>query len=159
MSEKPTPTFTPEELAFINEQKFARYATATPDGKPHVVPGRAFVEDGKVIIPGWEMKRSYKFAQVKKNPWVAVVWDVRDPRNNQGVEVRGRAEAVEDPNNPDDSFQYRIEVTPTKVFSWGIHEHYGESFEKKMGYPPHPVRPLPLEAEALAQEEAAKARA
>ena len=160
MSEKSPAAFTAEEIDFINNLKFARYATATPDGRPHVVPGRAHVENGKVIIPGWEMKRSYKYRQVQKNPWVAVVWDVRDPKGNHGVEVRGRAEAVEDPTNADDSMQYRIEVTPTKVFSWGIHEHYGESFEKKMGYPPHPVRPLPLEAEALAKEaEAQSSRA
>ena len=132
--------FTEAELQYINELKFARYATSTADGQPHVVPGRAFVENGKVIIPGWEMKRSYKFRQAKKNPWMAVVWDTREPEGNKGVEVRGQAVAVEDPNNPDDSFQYRIEITPTKVFSWGVNEHYDISFQEKMGYPPHPFR-------------------
>ena len=127
--------FTEEELNFINESRFARIATATPDGHPHVVPGRAHVENGTIIIPGWQMKRSYKFRQVKKNPWVAVVWDTREPGNNKGVEVRGQAVAVEELGNPDSSYTHRIEVTPTKVFSWGIHEHYFESFHAKMGYP------------------------
>ena len=127
--------FTEQELEFINGLKFGRIATATPDGKPHVVPGRAHVNNGKVIIPGWEMKRSYKYRQVKKNPWVAVVWDTREPGNNKGVEVRGMGVAVEDPANPDSGYTHRIEMTPTKVFSWGIHENYTESFHIKMGYP------------------------
>ena len=102
--------FTEEELNFVNELRFARIATATPDGHPHVVPGRAHVENGMIIIPGWQMGRSYKFRQVKKNPWVAVVWDTRDPGNNKGVEVRGQAVAVEDPGNSDSSYTHRIEV-------------------------------------------------
>lgn len=86
------------------------------------------------------MKRSYKFSQAQKNPWVAVVWDTRDPEGSKGVKVRGECVAVEDPTNPDDSFQYRIEVTPTKVFSWGLNQHYHLSFEQKMGYPPRERR-------------------
>ncbi len=88
------------------------------------------------------MKRSYKFSQAQKNPWVAVVWDTRDPEGSKGVKVRGECVAVEDPTNPDDSFQYRIEVTPTKVFSWGLNQHYHLSFEsfEKMGYPPRERR-------------------
>lgn len=141
MTQKEQATFTEAELAFINELKFARIATATPDGHPHVVPGRAHVENGKVIIPGWEMKRSYKYRQVKKNPWVAVVWDTRGPGGIKGVEVRGQAVSIEDLAHADDSYQYRIEMTPTKVFSWGIHEPADASFHTKMGYPAaHPPR-------------------
>ena len=132
--------FTDAELEYINTLQFARIATSTPDGHPHVVPGRALIEGGKVVIPGWEMKRSYKFRQARKNPWIAVVWDTREPEGNKGVEVRGECVAIEDPNNPDDSYQYRIEMTPTKVFSWGVNEHYNLSFQQKMGYPPHPFR-------------------
>jgi len=128
--------FTEAELAFIDKLKFARYATSTPDGHPHVVPGRAHIENGKIVIPGWEMKRSYKFRAVKRNKWVAVVWDERSPEGGaMGVEVRGEGVSIEDLNHPDESYQYRIEVTPTKVFSWGINESLDESFQVKMGYP------------------------
>ncbi len=50
--------FTDAELEYINSLNFARIATSTPDGHPHVVPGRANVVDGVVVIPGWNMKRS-----------------------------------------------------------------------------------------------------
>jgi hypothetical protein len=127
--------FTNEEIEFINWVRFARIATSVHD-RPHVVPGRAFLEDGKIIVPGWEMKRSYKFRQVQQNPWMSVVWDIRGgPEGIKGVEVRGRGTAIEDPDNADETMQYRIELTPTKVFSWGIHEPFRESFQKKMGYP------------------------
>ena len=55
----------------------AHIATSTPDGKPHVVPLRARISDdgSKVLVLGHAMAESYKYRQVQKNPWVAVVWD------------------------------------------------------------------------------------
>ena len=132
--------FTEAEKAFIGtvdepgEVRLARIATSTPDGKPHVVPLRARMNDAgdKVLVLGHEMAASYKYRQVQKNPWVAIVWDGEDPgppREIKGIEVRGTAVIKQNPGDPDPHF----EVTPTKVFSWGINEPAAESFEKKAG--------------------------
>ena len=49
----------------------------------HVVPLRARISDDgtKVLVLGNAMAQSYKYRQVQKNPWVAVVWDghIRTP--------------------------------------------------------------------------------
>ncbi|MBM3939875.1 MAG: hypothetical protein FJ318_03070 [SAR202 cluster bacterium] len=132
--------FTDAEKAFIGvgkagEVRIARMATSTTDGQPHVVPLRAHLnEDGtKVIVLGNQMAKSYKYRQVQKNPKVAIVWDTEvlgPPRVIKGVEVRGTAVIKHDPGASDPHF----EVTPTKVFSWGINEVAAGSFEKKMGF-------------------------
>ena len=56
------------------------------------------------------------------------------------MEMRGMAHAVEDPSIEDPARSLVIEVTPTKVFSWGINEAFFRSFHEKMGYPlEHPA--------------------
>ncbi|MGE0057847.1 MAG: pyridoxamine 5'-phosphate oxidase family protein [Dehalococcoidia bacterium] len=113
----------------------AHIATATPDGKPHVVPLRAFMNDAgdKVLVLGNAMAQSYKYRQVQKNAWVAVVWDGHAGDSGyggiRGIEVRGTAEIKWPEGDKDPHF----EVTPTKVFSWGLNEPAMESFEKKSG--------------------------
>ncbi len=132
--------FTDAERAFIGTietpgaVRLAHIATSTPDGKPHVVPLRAKMNaDGdKVLVLGHALASSYKYRQVQKNPWVAIVWDGETegpPREIQGIEVRGTAVIKQFEGDPDPHF----EVTPTKVFSWGINEPAAESFEKKSG--------------------------
>jgi pyridoxamine 5'-phosphate oxidase family protein len=133
--------FTDAEKEFIGTVEnpgpvgLAHIATSTPDGKPHVVPLRARINDAgdKVLVLGHALAESYKYRQVQKNPWVAVVWDGHTgegaSREIQGVEVRGTAEIKWPEGDPDPHF----EVTPTKVFSWGVNEPAAESFEKKSG--------------------------
>ena len=117
--------FTDAERAYIADQTLCRIATATPSGKPHVVPLRGRLDGDKVVIGGWEMSKSYKYRLAKRNPWVAVVWD---GPGLKGVEVRGQAEVVEVSPEP-----YFV-ITTTKVFSWGVNEDGRESFAKKMGF-------------------------
>ena len=124
------------------EAGLGRIATSTLDGQPHVVPLRAHMNEAgdKVIVLGTEMARSYKYRQVKKNPKVAIVWDssIGGARPTiKGIEIRGTAEIKE--NDPDVGPHF--EVTPTKVFSWGINEHAADSFEKKMGMDTSYLRP------------------
>jgi pyridoxamine 5'-phosphate oxidase family protein len=132
--------FTDAERAFIGtlasagEVRLARFATSTLDGQPHVVPLRAVLHEtaDMIIVLGREMASSYKYRQVGKNPRVAIVWDSQEPGPPpaiKGIEVRGRAVIKQEPGDSDPHF----EVTPTKVFSWGINEPAAESFEKKMG--------------------------
>ena len=132
--------FTEAEKAFIGSMatagavRLAHIATSTPDGRPHVVPLRAIMNEAgdKVLVLGNSLAQSYKYRQVQKNEWVAVVWDGEDPgppRSIKGIEVRGKAVIKQNPGDKDPHF----EVTPTKVFSWGINESAPDSFEKKMG--------------------------
>ncbi len=131
--------FTDSEKAFIGvgdhgEARLARIATSTPDGQPHVVPIRAWLNEAgdKVLVLGNSLAQSYKYRQVKKNPKIALVWHGEDPgppRKIKGVEVRGTA-VIKHPEGDKDP---HFEVTPTKVFSWGINEAAADSFEKKMG--------------------------
>jgi hypothetical protein len=129
--------FTDAEKAFIGTAdnpgpaSWAHIATSTPDGKPHVVPLRARISDDgqKVLVFGYSMAKSYKYRQVQKNPWVAVVWDGYTEGENRdicGVEVRGTAEIKWPEGTPDPFF----EVTPTKVFSWGLNESAADRFER-----------------------------
>ncbi|MBM3939874.1 MAG: hypothetical protein FJ318_03065 [SAR202 cluster bacterium] len=125
--------FTRAERDYIAQNPLGRIAVSTPDGKPHAVPLFTRIEGDKVICTGFNMAKSYKYRVVQKNPWVAVVWDSRlptPPPNIAGIEVRGTAVIKHDPGASDAHF----EVTPTKVFSWGINEDPATSFEKKMGF-------------------------
>ena len=55
--------------------------------------------------------------------------------------MRGTAHVIRNPDTDDPNLKAVIEVTPTKVFSWGINEHAADSFVQKMGYPEdHPLR-------------------
>ena len=86
----------------------------------------------KVLVLGNSMGQSYKYRQVKKNPKIALVWhgdDPGPPPSIKGIEVRGSA-VIKHPEGDKDP---HFEVTPTKVFSWGINEAAADSFEQKMG--------------------------
>jgi pyridoxamine 5'-phosphate oxidase family protein len=117
--------FTDAEREYIAGQSLCRIATATNSGKPHVVPLRGRLDGDKVIIGGYDMSKSYKYKQAKRNPAVAVLWD---GPGLQGIEVRGQTEVIEASPEP-----YFV-ITPTKVFSWGVNEDARESFQSKMGF-------------------------
>ena len=142
--------FTDAERAFIGnanqpgEVRLAHIATSTPNGKPHVVPLRAIINESgdKVLVLGNSMTQSYKYRQVQKNPYVAIVWDAVDAEGIKGVEVRGAAVIKQNPGDKDPHF----EVTPTKVFSWGINETAADSFEQKMGMDVSHIRNRPSNA-------------
>ncbi len=132
--------FTDAEKAFIGsvaspgEVRLARLATATRSGQPHVVPLRALLNEAgdRIIVLGTQMAHSYKYRQVQRNPRIALVWDAEapgPPRAIKGIEVRGTAVIKQNDGDRDPHF----EVTPTKVFSWGINEPAADSFERKMG--------------------------
>ena len=118
-----------KELQFIKDTPLYRLATATPDGRPHVVPMTTRMDGDAIVIGGLEFDKSYKRRLINKNEWVACVWDT----NSEGikrVEVRGRLSAT---GKLWDSSEYFI-LNPTKVFSWGIEEPASESFKAKMDF-------------------------
>ena len=111
--------FTDSELAYlIGQRRLARVATVGKDGTPHVVPvGFSYnTELDTVDIGGRNNGQSKKYHDVQRSGRAAVVVDdlaSTDPWRPRGVEVRGRAEAVDGPAPV-------IRIHPERVRSWGL---------------------------------------
>jgi pyridoxamine 5'-phosphate oxidase family protein len=127
--------FTQHELDFLGagrdaggQGNLARVATVGKDGTPHVVPvgmwTRNTAED-TIDVRGRELDKTKKFRDVARSGRAAIViddmvelepsereaaggWDSR-PR---AVEVRGRGEAVTEP-------EPLIRIHPERIVSWG----------------------------------------
>jgi pyridoxamine 5'-phosphate oxidase family protein len=117
--------FTDNEIAFLTSQRLGRLATLSVSGEPHVVPVgfRYNAEMDTIDIPGYGMGTSKKFRDVGRDGRVAfVVDDVPEPGKVQGVEVRGRAEALQSGGNVDvpNRDPQMIRIRPTRIVSWGI---------------------------------------
>lgn len=109
--------FTENELDYIRgERRLWRLATVGPDGTPHVAPvGMVSVDDGGTVeITGHNFAASKKFRDVARTGRAAIVLDdVLPPWQPRGIEVRGRAEAVEGENSV-------IRIHPTRIIGWGL---------------------------------------
>lgn len=109
--------FTDEELRYLtSERRLARIATTGPDGTPHVTPvGWTYDETADVIeISGHNFAATKKFRDVARTGRAAVVIDdVLPPWRPRGVEIRGRAEAL-------DGRPPRIRLHPERIISWGL---------------------------------------
>jgi pyridoxamine 5'-phosphate oxidase family protein len=118
--------FTPAEVAYLQSQRLGRLATVNTAGEPHVVPV-AYSYNAKldtIDIGGFGMGRSKKLRDVRRNALVAfVVDDVQpEPRLVRGVEVRGRAVALDEGGQAlgarcDAEF---IRIKPARIVAWGI---------------------------------------
>lgn len=111
--------FTPAELAYLSsERRLARVATVGPDGMPHVTPiGMWSLTDEHAIeVTGHSFASTKKFKDVARTGRAAIVVDdVLPPWRARGVEIRGRAEALDGP-------EPRIRIVPQRVVSWGLDE-------------------------------------
>jgi pyridoxamine 5'-phosphate oxidase family protein len=109
--------FTDVELAFLRgERRLARIATVGPDGMPHVTPvGWSLDRDADTVrITGREFGATKKYRDVARTGRAASVIDeVLPPWRPRGIEIRGRAEAVEQP-------EPHIRIHPTRIVSWGL---------------------------------------
>ena len=109
--------FSDAELAYLNsERRLARIATVGQDGTPHVVPvGWTYNPDQDTIdVGGRDFAATKKFRDVARNPRAAIVIDdVLPPWQPRGVEVRGRAEALDGP-------QPMVRIHPERIVSWGL---------------------------------------
>lgn len=118
--------FTEGEIAYMKERPLGRLATQQTSGTLQNSPV-SFVynpDRDAIDIGGRAMAKSQKFRNVRANGRVAFVVDdiySSDPWVVRCLEIRGRAEAIEDPtdsvaNTPGPI----IRVFPERIISWGI---------------------------------------
>jgi pyridoxamine 5'-phosphate oxidase family protein len=111
--------FTASELRYLRgERRLARLATVGRDGTPHVVPtGWAYnAEHDAIDIGGHQLERTKKYRDVARTGRAALVIDdlaSTDPWRPRGIEVRGRAEALDRPVP-------LIRLHPERIISWGL---------------------------------------
>ncbi len=116
MSDRP---LTAAERTFLDSQPLGRLATVDAAGRPHVVPvGFAYNEVAHTIdINGFNMSSTAKFARVRRSGVAAFVVDeVLPPWRPRGIEIRGRAEAIDSAPNGDTGL---IRIHLDHVRSWG----------------------------------------
>ncbi|SFA73199.1 pyridoxamine 5'-phosphate oxidase family protein [Amycolatopsis marina] len=119
-------TFTKEEIDYLKSQRLGRLATAQPDGTLQVSPvGFGLNEEtGTIDIGGYNMAASRKFRNVADNGRVAFVVDDLasvDPWRVRCLEIRGYAEAIEQPTDSSGNFRGPvIRIHPQRVISFGI---------------------------------------
>jgi len=109
--------FTEAELAFLQgERHLARLATVGVDGTPHIAPvGWSLDDDASVVqVGGIDLPSTKKFRDVARNGRAAIVIDdVLPPFRPRGVEVRGRAVVLHEP-------EALIVIHPERIVSWGL---------------------------------------
>lgn len=127
-------------LELIHWERVARVGTAGPAGMPHVVPVCHVVEGGKIYFASGT--DGQKVLNLRANPRLALTVDLYsdDWRHLRGVMVQGRATLISGgprfrrararlyakyPQYPDqaaldESDSVVVELTPTRVFSWGL---------------------------------------
>jgi len=109
--------FTEAELHYLRgERRLGRLATVGRDGMPHIAPvGWGLDPDADtVLITGRDFAATKKFRDVAITGRAAIVVDdVLAPWQPRGVEIRGRAEAI-------DGAEPHIRIRPTRIVSWGL---------------------------------------
>ncbi|MDQ3659749.1 MAG: PPOX class F420-dependent oxidoreductase [Actinomycetota bacterium] len=111
--------FTDAELHYLtSERLLARLATVGEDGTPHIAPvGWSFAADNEVIeIGGHSFEKTKKYRDIERHGRAAIVIDdVLPPWRPRGIEIRGRAEAIQ-------GSEPRIRLYPERIVSWGLDE-------------------------------------
>ncbi len=106
------------ERAYLGERRLGRLATVGRDGTPHVTPvGWQYDADtDTIVVSGRNFAASKKFRDVARSERAAIVVDdlaSTDPWRPRGIEVRGRAEAIAEPDP-------LIRIHLDRVISWGL---------------------------------------
>lgn len=110
--------FTRNEIEYLESGLLGRLATIGRDGTPHVAPVgfRYNAELDAIDVGGHGMTSTKKFRDVARSGRAALVADdlaSTDPWRPRGIEVRGSAEAVEEPRP-------LIRIRPERIVAWGI---------------------------------------
>ena len=126
--------------AFVAWERICRVATAGAAGMPHLVPVCHVLAGGKIYFASGDDGRKVK--NLRENPRVTLTVDVYSDHwgTLKGVMIQGRARLIERgprfrrmrerlyrkyPQYPQEaaispSDSVIVEVTPTRVFSWGF---------------------------------------
>lgn len=116
--------FTKEEIEYLGSGLLGRLATVGRDGMPHIAPvGFSYNEETDSIdIGGYDMEKTKKFRDVARSGRAAFVVDdvIQPPWQPRGVEVRGRAEAM-------NGERPLIRVHPDRIVSWGLSDGEGRN--------------------------------
>jgi pyridoxamine 5'-phosphate oxidase family protein len=118
-SEDVPSAFGPAELAYLGERRLGRIATVGADGTPHVTPvgmWRYNPEHDAIDVTGHAFDKTLKFRDVTRTGRAAIVIDDLasvNPWRPRGIQVRGRAEAINDP-------EPLVRIHPDRVISWGL---------------------------------------
>ena len=112
--------FTDAERAYLRDvHPMARLATVGGDGTPHVMPiGMYRLDDATDSIDtlGRDLTTTKKWRDVRGTPRAAlVIDDVLPPFRPRGIEIRGRAEAI-------DGSEPVIRIHPERIVGWGLDE-------------------------------------
>lgn len=125
--------FSDRELQYLRDgRRLARIATIGPADTPHVTPvGWSYnVEHDSIDVGGHDLERTRKYRDVRRTGRAAVVIDdlaSTDPWRPRGIEIRGRAEAIDRPAP-------LIRIHPERVVSWGIESDVlGERHARSVG--------------------------
>jgi pyridoxamine 5'-phosphate oxidase family protein len=109
--------FTAAELAYLHAAKtLARLATVDAHGHPHVTPvGWSLTGDQDAVeVGGRDLAETKKFRDIAATGHAALVIDeVLPPWHPQGIEIRGTAQAITEP-------EPRIRIHPHRIISWGF---------------------------------------
>ena len=114
-------TFTGAERAYLRDRRLARVATVGPDGTPHVTPVGMWQlagDDAWVEVTGRDFDTTKKYRDVAATGRAAIVVDdlaTVDPWRPRGIEIRGVAEALTEP-------EPHIRIHADRVISWGLDE-------------------------------------
>jgi pyridoxamine 5'-phosphate oxidase family protein len=135
--------FTDKEIEYLNGQRLGRLATATPDGRPHVVPTGFRLSDDRmaVEIGGHRLssRRPLYLRNIEANPRVAFVVDdlaAVNPWTPRGMTIHGRAEIhSEGGERLGPGFDSMlIRITPERITSWGVEARdFGPPNSRKVG--------------------------
>jgi pyridoxamine 5'-phosphate oxidase family protein len=118
--------FTQTELDYLASQPLGRLATVDSNGAPQNNPVgfRYNPQTGTIDIGGRRMGLTRKYRNIARNPRVAFVVDdivSMRPWRVRGIEIRGRAETVNEPFPDRPYFTPEIiRILPEHVFTWGI---------------------------------------
>ena len=109
--------FTAAELEYLRTgRKLARLATVGSDGTPHVTPvgWHLGAEERVIEVGGIDLPTTKKFRDVVRSHKAAIVIDeVLPPWRPRGIEIRGSAEAITQPEPV-------IRIHPQRIISWGL---------------------------------------
>jgi pyridoxamine 5'-phosphate oxidase family protein len=110
--------YTQAELAYLQgARRLAHVATVGKDGTPHVTPVGMWSVDpdsGVVEVTGQQFADTKKFRDVARSGRAAIVVDdVLPPWQPRGIEIRGRADAIDGPRPC-------IRIHPNRIIGWGL---------------------------------------